>query len=179
MRFSEKRKNVDIKLKALFINGFRWSEWQDLPFASASPCILMARWPSPSDTVPVSPLLAKNSPQDCFLNAQTLSGLNPFKIESKKRAAYATLFNLVGVAGFEPTASWSRTKHATICATPRQRLNIIYYNPDKIKCFFKKIQVFLELTVNCGKGNAVTVQAVVFLPFVTLVCFCKCTAIRV
>ena len=27
---------------------------------------------------------------------------------------------VVGVAGFEPAASWSRTKHATICATPRQ-----------------------------------------------------------
>lgn len=26
---------------------------------------------------------------------------------------------LVGVAGLEPAASWSRTKHATICATPR------------------------------------------------------------
>ena len=26
---------------------------------------------------------------------------------------------LVGVAGFEPTASWSRTKRATNCATPR------------------------------------------------------------
>ena len=29
---------------------------------------------------------------------------------------------LVRVAGFEPTASWSRTKHATICATPGQHL---------------------------------------------------------
>ena len=29
-------------------------------------------------TVPVSPLLAKNSPPDCFLNAQTLTGSSPF-----------------------------------------------------------------------------------------------------
>ena len=28
--------------------------------------------------------------------------------------------NLVGVTGFEPTASWSRTKRATNCATPRK-----------------------------------------------------------
>ena len=27
----------------------------------------------------------------------------------------------VGVTGFEPTASWSRTKRATICATPREK----------------------------------------------------------
>ena len=30
-------------------------------------------------TVPVSPLIAKNSPQDCFLNAQTLSGSSPYQ----------------------------------------------------------------------------------------------------
>lgn len=29
-------------------------------------------------TVPGSPLLAKNSPQDCFLDAQTLSGSSPY-----------------------------------------------------------------------------------------------------
>ena len=28
---------------------------------------------------------------------------------------------MVGVTGFEPTASWSRTKRATICATPREK----------------------------------------------------------
>lgn len=26
---------------------------------------------------------------------------------------------MVGVSGLEPEASWSRTKHATSCATPR------------------------------------------------------------
>lgn len=30
-------------------------------------------------TVPGSPLLAKNSPQDCFLDAQTLSGSSPYR----------------------------------------------------------------------------------------------------
>ena len=29
-------------------------------------------------------------------------------------------FDVVGVRGFEPRASWSRTKRATICATPRR-----------------------------------------------------------
>ena len=33
--------------------------------------------------------------------------------------------NLVGVAGVEPTASWTRTKRATNCATPRYSSSII------------------------------------------------------
>ena len=40
-------------------------------------------------TVPGSPLLAKNSPQDCFLDAQTLSGSSPYQ----KRAALLRLFH--------------------------------------------------------------------------------------
>ena len=32
---------------------------------------------------------------------------------------------MVGVAGLEPAASWSRTKHATNCATPRYCRDII------------------------------------------------------
>ena len=46
---------------------------------------------------------------------------------------------LVGVPGFEPGASWSRTKHATNCATPRSdHLNILYGNEAKSKEIFKK-----------------------------------------
>ena len=38
----------------------------------------------------------------------------------KKRPERDSLFSLlVGVTGFEPTTSWSRTKRATSCATPR------------------------------------------------------------
>ena len=37
-------------------------------------------------TVPGSPLLAKNSPQDCFLNAQTLSGSSPYQKKSRTSA---------------------------------------------------------------------------------------------
>ena len=41
---------------------------------------------------------------------------------------------MVGVAGFEPTASWSRTKHATICATPRSAL-LLYKNVGPVSSF--------------------------------------------
>ena len=45
-------------------------------------------------TVPVSPLLAKNSPPDCFLNAQTLTGSSPFikYLYQRKRAAMRLFF---------------------------------------------------------------------------------------
>ena len=51
------------------------------------------------------------------------------EISSKKPAiveiaGFANWKNLVRVAGFEPTASWSRTKHATICATPGRSLPV-------------------------------------------------------
>ena len=35
---------------------------------------------------------------------------------------------MVGVTGFEPTASWSRTKRATNCATPRKE------KPQQLGC---------------------------------------------
>ena len=42
-------------------------------------------------------------------------------IKQKSVKTYVlTLFLQVGVTGFEPTASWSRTKRATNCATPRK-----------------------------------------------------------
>ena len=47
-----------------------------------------------------------------------------FHRTKKHRMADAILCFLVGVRGFEPRASWSRTKHATICATPRYQLPI-------------------------------------------------------
>ena len=34
-------------------------------------------------------------------------------LDNEKRAALATLFSLVGVSGFEPEASWTRTKRDT------------------------------------------------------------------
>ena len=48
-------------------------------------------------------------------------------------------FCLVEATGFEPTASWSRTKRATICATPRWE----HYIPVRLK-----IATQIELLVN-------------------------------
>ena len=50
------------------------------------------------------------------------------------------LFNLVEVTGFEPAASWSRTKRATNCATPRKfkfYRNIISLYAVDVKSFGK------------------------------------------
>ena len=46
---------------------------------------------------------------------------------------------MVGVRGFEPRASWSRTKRATICATPRNGIpsafrQLLYYNDSRGPC---------------------------------------------
>ena len=84
---------------------FLWSRRQDSPSAAAAPCILMVRRPSQA-TVPVSPLLAKNSPPDCFLNAQTFSGSSPWQ---RKKEPQSALFSLVEATGLEPAASWSQT----------------------------------------------------------------------
>ena len=56
----------------------------------------MARRPLPCNTVPGSPLIAKNSPQDCFLNAQTLSGSSPYR---KKEPHSCDSFLLAGAEG--------------------------------------------------------------------------------
>ena len=52
-------------------------------------------------TVPGSPLVAKNSPQDCFLDAQTLSGSSPYR---KKEPHFCDSFLLAGAEGLEPSA---------------------------------------------------------------------------
>ena len=65
------------------------------------------------------PLLAKNSPPDCFLNAQTLSGSNSlYQKKNKPKPEGFDLF-LVGVKGFEPPTSCSQSRRAPNCATPR------------------------------------------------------------
>ncbi len=43
---------------------------------------------------------------------------------------------MVGVAGVEPTASWTRTKRATNCATPRYSLFIIRNFLPDVKVIF-------------------------------------------
>ena len=52
----------------------------------------------------------KNSPPGCFLNGLS----NPDRNQKKKVSmAVAILTFLVGVSGFEPEASWTRTKRDT------------------------------------------------------------------
>ena len=46
---------------------------------------------------------------------------------------------LVRVAGFEPTASWSRTKRATNCAIPGYSLIIIRNFSSAVKVIFSEI----------------------------------------
>ena len=73
-----------------------WCRRRDLSSAAAAPCILTVRRPSQA-TVPGSPLLAKNSPPDCFFLRSDPPG---FKSHSKiKRAAFATLPYLVQEKG--------------------------------------------------------------------------------
>ena len=44
-----------------------------------------------------------------------------------------TLLFLVGVTGFEPMTSWSRTKRATNCATPRKiKILSFSYNSQEL-----------------------------------------------
>ena len=60
-----------------------------------------------------------------FLGALFFDGSGRLKVvdsyyfNQKKRAVKYCPLLLVGVTGFEPTTSWSRTMRATNCATPR------------------------------------------------------------
>jgi len=62
MRFSAKRKTVDIKLKSLFINGFSWSRRED--------CFLNAQTFSGS-----SPWQRKKEPQSALFPLVEATGL--------------------------------------------------------------------------------------------------------
>ncbi len=58
--------------------------------------------PNPADFGTRLPLLAKNSPPDCFLNAQTLSGSSPVKIITKKQSPHSCVNSvLVRETGLE------------------------------------------------------------------------------
>ena len=52
--------------------------------------------PNPTDFGTRLPLLAKNSPPDCFLNAQTLSGPSPVKIITKKQSNHKCDYSVFG-----------------------------------------------------------------------------------
>ena len=78
------------------------------------------RWDSPSaalrlhtdgsatqflaNSVPASPLFAKNSSPDCFLNAQTLSGSHRTLLTAKAKNRPKAAFALAEAVGFEPTS---------------------------------------------------------------------------
>ena len=67
---------------------------------------------------------------------------------------------MVGVRGFEPRASWSRTKRATICATPRNRKpsafkQLLYYNDSRGPCqeqITADRQVFVKAGIWAGRA---------------------------
>ena len=57
--------------------------------------------------------------------------------------------DVVGVAGFEPTASWSRTKRATICATPRNdSFVILLFHGTFVKFLFRIDQTEIEKSIH-------------------------------
>ena len=58
---------------------------------------------------------------NCTKNFNLQHRSNPLFWANKKNTTQImrVCFFLVGVTGFEPMASWSRTMRATICATPR------------------------------------------------------------
>ena len=64
---------------------------------------------------------------------------------------------LVRVAGFEPTASWSRTKRATNCATPGCSLIIIRNFPADVKGKSPAVQIVparhipRQPVIHCGR----------------------------
>ena len=79
-----------------------WCERRDLASAAAVPCMLMARRPSQA-TVPGSPLLAKNSPPDCFFTLRPSRVQDPLKI---KKEPLLRLFFLVRETGLEPVRDY-------------------------------------------------------------------------
>ena len=77
----------------------------------------------------------------CLLWPNTQNSIPPNSYQNKIKETQSLSFKpqmLVGVRGFEPRASWSRTKRATICATPRQIFccsgQLLYYNHSKPEC---------------------------------------------
>ena len=66
---------------------------------------------------------ARTAGDRCAMNCLTRPTIPHASLEKHKRQRQKPLpFMLVEATGFEPTTSWSRTKRATICATPRTRL---------------------------------------------------------
>ncbi len=74
-------------------------------------------------SVPASPLFAKNSSPNCFLNAQTLSGSSPpiFLTKIKKSRNLRLFLILAGAEGLEPSARGFGAK-STLSVKPRVKI---------------------------------------------------------
>ena len=76
----------------------------------------------------IFPRTKKQSTGLFFARCGAPSCSNPRPSGDKKDPQPKLEVLLVGVTGFEPTASWSRTKRATNCATPRKE------KPQQLGC---------------------------------------------
>ena len=76
----------------------------------------------------IFPRTKKQSTGLFFARCGAPSCSNPRHSSDKKDPQPKLEVLLVGVTGFEPTASWSRTKRATNCATPRKE------KPQQLSC---------------------------------------------
>ena len=88
---------------------------------------------------------------------------NNIKITTQKRTLqFAKSFRLVEVTGFEPAASWSQTKRATICATPRCSVlkagvsHKTYYTPEGEK--MSSIGAYKNALTNPAQYGTVNAQ---------------------
>ena len=131
-------KNKKEPLLRLF---FIWCERRDLASAAAVPCMLMARRPSQA-TVPGSPLLAKNSPPDCFFTLRPSRVQAPLK---KKRAAVATLYIWCERRDLNPYGITTRPSNVRVCRFRHSRIKmsfpqgtyaIIAEHRQNVKSFF-------------------------------------------
>ena len=82
LRPSRVQDPLEIK-KSRCCDSYFWCERRDLPSAAAVPCMLMARRPSQA-TVPGSPLLAENSPPDCFFTLRPSRVQDPLEIKKSR-----------------------------------------------------------------------------------------------
>ena len=91
--FTLRPSRVQVPLKNKKSRGLRlfiWCRRRDLSSAAAAPCILTVRRTSQA-TVPGSPLLAKNSPPDCFFTLRPSRVQVPLK-NKKSRICDSSLF---------------------------------------------------------------------------------------
>ena len=96
-------------------------------------------------------LFAKNSPQDCFLNAQTLTGSNPLILEHKIKREHTEVYSLLMARrkGFEPPTFWFVAKHYRQIAyikNPQKRWYTLVFGtfiiPQKHTRIKEKIAIF-------------------------------------